>query len=282
MKLVLERISPDSGSSFRLLLTPNLNHIFYWHFHPEIELAYVEAPKGIRHIGEHISTYEESDLVLIGSNIPHLNFDYGVKEKVETVVVQVQEDFVHAAWQQIPELEAIVALFERAKTGIAFYGETKKKVGLRLKSLQQLDKFSQYLELMQLFQIMAISTEFTLLFVRPITNQQLLKQQSRMHQIYHFVETHFKDRINIDQVAQLVHLSVPAFCRYFKKTTQLTYTDFVNQYRVTVAKKMLLQNKSIAEAGFEAGFENLSYFTRTFKKVTGQTPSQYKTSTANP
>ena len=79
MKLNLEQILPDEDSSFRFLLTPKLNEVFYWHFHPEIELVYVEAERGIRHIGDHISTYEGCDLALIGSYIPHLNFDYGVK-----------------------------------------------------------------------------------------------------------------------------------------------------------------------------------------------------------
>src|SRR5579871_810050 len=77
MKAKLENISADQDSSFRILLTPKLNDLFYWHFHPEYEIVYVEAEQGFRHIGDHISKYEGSDLALIGSNIPHLNFDYG-------------------------------------------------------------------------------------------------------------------------------------------------------------------------------------------------------------
>ncbi len=56
MKLKLEQIHPDTDSSFRLLLTPQLNEVFYWHFHPEIELVYVEAEQGIRHIGDQVFT----------------------------------------------------------------------------------------------------------------------------------------------------------------------------------------------------------------------------------
>ena len=51
-------------------------------------------PLGFRHIGDHISKYEGSDLALIGPNIPHLNFDYGVKTTVDTVVVQMKENFL--------------------------------------------------------------------------------------------------------------------------------------------------------------------------------------------
>jgi AraC-like DNA-binding protein len=276
MKLKLENIQPDSGSSFRILLTPNLNNIFFWHFHPEIEIVYVEAEKGVRHIGDHISTYEKSDLALIGSYIPHLNFDYGVKTTVETVVVQLREDFFNNGLQTFPELGQVVELFERAKTGIAFQGKTKEIAGARLKKLSDLNKFEQFFELLSIFQLLANSKECIQLKARPISSSVLLKQQERIHFIYQHVEENFSNKIDIHQISQKVNLSVPAFCRYFKQTTKLTYTDFVNQYRINHAKKLLLQGNNVTEACFHTGFESLSYFNRAFKKQTGQTPSAFR------
>jgi AraC-like DNA-binding protein len=276
MKLNLEQIHPDNDSSFRFLLTPKLNEVFYWHFHPEIELVYVEADKGIRHIGEHISTYEGCDLALIGSYIPHLNFDYGVKATVETVVIQFPETYFESGLIRIPELKKVVELMERAKTGLAFTGETKRIAGIRLKKLQHLDRFHQFMELMSIFQFLAESEEYVNLDVRPISSQTILKQQERMHRIHQFVETNFQTPIDTQQIANEVNLSLPAFCRYIKKTTKLTYTDFVNQYRIQYAKKLLIQDKNVTEACFESGFESLSYFNRIFKKWTGETPSGFR------
>jgi AraC-like DNA-binding protein len=276
MKLNLEQIHPDNDSSFRFLLTPKLNEVFYWHFHPEIELVYVEADKGIRHIGEHISTYEGCDLALIGSYIPHLNFDYGVKATVETVVIQFPETYFESGLIRIPELKKVVELMERAKTGLAFTGETKRIAGIRLKKLQHLDRFHQFMELMSIFQFLAESDEYVNLDVRPISSQTILKQQERMHRIHQFVETNFQKSIDTQQIANEVNLSLPAFCRYMKKTTKLTYTDFVNQYRIQYAKKLLIQDKNVTETCFESGFESLSYFNRIFKKWTGETPSGFR------
>ena len=276
MKLNLEQIHPDNDSSFRFLLTPKLNEVFYWHFHPEIELVYVEADKGIRHIGEHISTYEGCDLALIGSYIPHLNFDYGVKATVETVVIQFPETYFESGLIRIPELKKVVELMERAKTGLAFTGETKRIAGIRLKKLQHLDRFHQFMELMGIFQFLAESDEYVNLDVRPISSQTILKQQERMHRIHQFVETNFQNPIDTQQIANEVNLSLPAFCRYMKKTTKLTYTDFVNQYRIQYAKKLLIQDKNVTEACFESGYESLSYFNRIFKKWTGETPSIFR------
>ena len=276
MKLNLEQIHPDNDSSFRFLLTPKLNEVFYWHFHPEIELVYVEADIGIRHIGEHISTYEGCDLALIGSYIPHLNFDYGVKATVETVVIQFPETYFESGLIRIPELKIVVELMERAKSGLAFTGETKRIAGVRLKKLQHLDRFHQFMELMSIFQFLAESDEYVNLNVRPISSQTILKQQERMHRIHQFVETNFQKPIDTQQIANEVNLSLPAFCRYMKKTTKLTYTDFVNQYRIQYAKKLLIQDKNVTEACFESGFESLSYFNRIFKKWTGETPSGFR------
>ncbi len=276
MKLNLEQIHPDNDSSFRFLLTPKLNEVFYWHFHPEIELVYVEADKGIRHIGEHISTYEGCDLALIGSYIPHLNFDYGVKATVETVVIQFPETYFEAGLARIPELQKVVDLMERAKTGIAFTGETKRIAGVRLKKLQYMDRFHQFMELMSIFQFLAVSDEYEDLEVRPISSQTILKQQERMHRIHQFVEMNFQKPIDTQQIADEVNLTLPAFCRYFKKATKLTYTDFVNQYRVQYAKKLLIQDKNVTETCFECGFESLSYFNRIFKKFAGVSPSAFR------
>ncbi len=276
MKLNLEQILPDADSSFRFLLTPKLNEVFYWHFHPEIELVYVEADKGIRHIGDHISTYEGCDLALIGSYIPHLNFDYGVKATVETVVIQFPETYFEAGLARIPELQKVVDLMERAKTGIAFTGETKRIAGIRLKKLQYMDRFHQFMELMSIFQFLAVSEEFEDLEVRPISSQTILKQQERMHRIHQFVEMNFQKPIDTQQIADEVNLTLPAFCRYFKKATKLTYTDFVNQYRVQYAKKLLIQDKNVTETCFECGFESLSYFNRIFKKFAGVSPSAFR------
>lgn len=276
MKIALESIRPDADSSFRFLQTPNLNEVFYWHFHPEIELVYVEAAKGIRYIGDHLDTYEGCDLALIGSYIPHLNFDYGVKATVETVVIQFPADYFEQGLARIPELSQVVELIDRAKQGLAFTGETKRIAGARLKKLHHLDRFSQFVELMRIFQDLAASAEYLELGARPVANALLLKKQSRIHEVYQYIDAHFLEPINTNKIAEHISLSVPAFCRYFKNATHLTYTDFVNQYRIRHAQKLLLQGSNVNETCVASGFESLSYFIRVFKKFSGESPSVFK------
>jgi AraC-like DNA-binding protein len=276
MKVKLEEIRTDEDSSFKILLTPNLNDLFYWHFHPEYEIVYVEGANGIRHVGDHISRYDGSDLVLIGPNIPHLNFDYGVKTECEQVVVQMKEDFLGKEFFNLPEMKTVKLLFEKARTGIAFHGQTKHAVSSRLKLLSSLTHFEQLVELLRIFYYLAGSDEYTLLHSRPITQSSVLKEQQRLHRIYHFIESNYQQDIDVNKVAQMIHLTTSAFCRYFKKTTKLTFTDFLNKYRINQAKKLLLNGKNVTEACYGSGFENLSYFNKTFRKITGENPSLFR------
>lgn len=276
MKVKLEEVKPDRGSSFRLLLTPGLNDQFYWHFHPEYEIVYAEAAGGTRHIGDHISKYEGNDLVFIGPNIPHLNFDYGVKTDCEQVVVQMKEDFMGKDFLHLPEFSFIKQLFEKAKQGLSFYGDTKKKIGEKLKRLSGLSHFEQLMELLQIFQLMATTKEVSNLNSQPLTNAAAFKEQARLKMIYQYIEEQYQEKVDVNKIAAISHLTTAAFCRFFKKITRMTFTDFVNQYRINQAKNLLLQNKTVTEACYQSGFDNLSYFNKTFKKLAGENPSQFK------
>ena len=276
MKIQLEHIAPDTKSSFRLLHNPRLNDLFYWHFHPEYELVYIEGASGTRHVGDHISAYSESDLVLIGSNIPHLNFDYGIKTDYNKEVLHLSPNFKNRVFNEIAELKLILDLFERSQYGIAFGGETKVKIGQRLKALHVLDPFPQFLEVLHIFQILAASEEFELLHKEPYVNKYNEKQQKRLREVYSYVDRHYGEKISIAQVAALCHLENAAFCRYFKTATGNTFISFLNQYRISQAKRLLLSGKNIGESCYECGFESLSYFNRTFKKVTGENPSDFR------
>ena len=276
MKIVFEDIKRLAGSSFRILVNPKLNDFYYWHFHPEFELTFIEAPQGTRRVGNHVGQFEGSDLVFIGSNIPHLNFDYGIRTEYKKVVLQIIEDFFKNDFVTTPELSAIYQLFENSKKVICFNGTTKELVGKRLKEIHHLPNFEQFIEVLSLFQMLATSNEKTFLHEFPFDDFYNNKEQNRLKIVYAFIENNFQRNITIDEMGQLTHLSKAAFCRYFKKMTRLTFTEFLNQFRIEQAKRLLKEDKNVTETCYECGFESLSYFNRIFKKVVGQNPIQFK------
>lgn len=276
MKIKLEKVQPDDGSSFRILKNPRLNELFFWHYHPEYELIFIAGADGTRHIGDHISRFQGSDLVFMGPNIPHLNFDFGIRTEYEKIVIQLQEDFLQEALADIPELSDIRSLFAKARRAIAFTGETKRLVGEKLKELIHEQHFRQWILLLEIFQLLATSTESEVLNIEPIEHNYNLKEQERLKKIYHYVQEHYHEKIEIHSVVDLCNLSTAAFCRYFKRMTNMTFTEFLNQYRVNQAKKLLLKNYNVTEACFESGFTNLSYFNKTFNRYAQENPMHFK------
>ena len=276
MKVSLEQINPDTNSSFHILLTPHLSDVFLWHYHPEYEIVYIEGANGTRHVGDHISRYEGSDLVFIGPNIPHLNFDYGVKTDHQKVVVQLKENFLGDVFWQAPEIGAIAKLFERSRSGISFYGQTKQLVGEQLKQLADRPPFERLLSLLTIFQQLATSNEYVSLQGEAVTNVYNLTEQQRLKRIHQFIAEQYVRKIELPEIAALANLTEAAFCRYFKRMTRLTFTQFLNQYRVNQAQKLLLLDNTVTEACFACGFESLSYFNKIFRRITGENPLQFK------
>lgn len=276
MKVQLENIHPGQQNSIRLLHDPKLSDLFFWHFHPEFELVYIEGANGTRHVGEHISTFSGSDLVFIGSYVPHLNFDYGVKTTYLKEVLHFNVDFCTTVLNQIPELPEVSSLLEKAQHGIAFKGNTKIEIGVRMKRLYKMKQFDQLLEVFQILKLLSESDEYELLHSKPVLSDKLKSKQLRLQKVYEYISVNYQKKIGITEAANLLNLGNEAFCRYFKKVSGTTFTNFLNQYRITQAKRLLLSGKNITETFHESGFESLSYFTRVFKKVTGENPSDFK------
>lgn len=276
MKVQLETIAPDSDSPFRLMHSPRLGDLYFWHFHPEFELVYLEGGRATRHVGDHISEFDGSDLVLIGSNIPHLNFDYGLSPPYTHEVLHIQPAFKTQVLDRYPELHRVRKLLQLSRFGIAFHGRTREKVGAIMRQWHRMEEFSFFSSVLTTLHELSKSSEFELLHNRPYINRFKQRDQKRLRAIHAFVEERYATKISLEEIARRCHLGKEAFCRYFKKETGSTFVTFLNQYRISHAKRLIRSGHTVSEACFSSGFESLSYFNRTFRKVTGENPSSFR------
>lgn len=277
-KTPLEIVRLDEGSSFKLLHQRVRADNFPWdyHCHPELELVYVYDGTGRRHVGNHVSYYQDGDLVLIGSQLPHSGFGYGSEGVHEEIVVQFKQETFSQGAVTMPEIHFIDTLFHQARLGMCFYGQTKKEIGKKIRVLPGLDSFERFLVMMEVLKELASSREYIVLNESVKTYGFRSKDQSRFKKICEHLEQNYSQSIDMEEVAGLVNLSVPAFCNYFKKMVSMTYTDFVNDYRVRKACQMLVTPKSILDISFECGFSSQSYFSKVFRKVKGMTPMEFR------
>jgi len=278
-KPTLKKIEPDFGSSFLL------NHykesvkdrFQFWHFHPELELVYVNNGGGKRHIGNHISYFNNSQLLLIGSNLPHMGFTDRLTINGSETIIQLKPDFLGTSFFNLPETDSIQRLFERAKMGIIFHPEIKKEIGPEINNLINIKGLDRLLALIKILQKLAATENYSLLNVQDFAVEIYQQDNDRVDRIFKHITDNFQNHISLDQIAEVINMTPPSFCRYLKKVTGKTFTTLVNEYRIVHASKLLAEKPtSITDICYESGFNNFSHFNKLFKKTTGKSPSSFR------
>lgn len=278
-KPAFEKILPKFGSSLSIRLHDEQveEKLPFWHFHPEIELVYVNKAKGKRHIGNHLSYFNNSQLILIGANLPHNGFvDRFTSNGTETVI-QFKEDFLGESFFDIPEMILIKNLFIRAKMGILFGRDTKLLLGSKIKNLIKLEGIDRITQFLDILKELSRAKDYALLNVDGYAFEIKHQDNERIDIIFKLIRENFMRPITLDEVSDIVSMTVPAFCRYYKKITGKTFTQFVNEFRIVHATKLLSEtHSSITDVCFESGFNNFSHFSKLFKKITGKSPLKYR------
>ncbi|ARV13136.1 AraC family transcriptional regulator [Gilvibacter sp. SZ-19] len=276
---LLEAIAPALGSSFSVtnFADQRKQDRAAWHFHPEIELVYVDQGSGKRHIGNHLSYYNEGDLILIGSNVPHFGFTDRLTGNSEEVVIQFKEDFLGPEFFEKPEMNQIKKLFKRGKQGIVFYGETKEVIGKQMSALTQMTPLNRLTGLLNILEQLSLSDEYKLLNIDSVIIEAKPQDNNRLELLYDFVNREYTRHIPLAEAANMVSMTEQAFSRFFKKKTGKTFTQFVNEHRLVHASRLLAEEPmGITDICYDSGFNNFSHFNKLFKKFSGKSPSQYR------
>ncbi|MDX2286523.1 MAG: AraC family transcriptional regulator [Bacteroidia bacterium] len=257
-----------------------------WHFHPEIELLYCIQGRGTNFVGNHISPIEPGELLLFGKNLPHTRqrdasyYQRHPDEQPETIVVQFVEDFLGDKFFSCRELMPVRLLLDRAQRGIRFSGAARAQAIRHMEALRSLDGVSALITLITLLDGLAQAAPGDYAFLNPESYIAEVNSQDaqKISRIFAYTAEHYQEHIPLATVAALAHLSIHAFCRYFKARTRKSYTQYLAEVRITRACEALMEgDKDIKEVCFLSGFNNLSNFHKWFRRITGLTPAAYRT-----
>lgn len=274
--------SPDTSFLIRDMKVPYFYNPF--HFHPELELTFIIHGTGTRFIGDNIDYFCQGDLVLVGPNLPHLWKNDKVYYEDEglnshAIVIQFKEDFLRNEFGELPEMAQIKSLLASSEQGLKIFGQTQHKIAKRMLAMLKQSPIERIASLLMILSTIAASREYELLsspgFAKAYNNSKA--DMERINRVYAYVIENFSEDINLNDIARVANLSPTAFCRYFKSCTNKTFSAFLLETRLNYACKLLVNDaRNITQVSFEAGFNNLSYFNRQFKKFTGISPLQYK------
>lgn len=257
-----------------------LPHFYeHLHRHREAQLTWIVKGSGTLLAGQGVFPFSAGQVFLIGAGLPHV-FRSAVsatptQQYAEAWTLFFDPQGPLAAVLQLPEMQPIQRWLQHYSQGcrvaVAHEAEAARLLHMAASQQQQ----ARLLCFLQLLQHLAGSRQHPPLasWQRPLPEAE----GQRLGAIMQYSHQHLHRSIGLPEVAALAHMSVPAFCRYFKKHTGKTYIRFLNEMRVQTACRQLQQEPEagIAAAAYTAGFQHVASFNRVFRQQMGQTPGQY-------
>lgn len=252
---------------------------FPFHFHPEFEIILILEGSGQRMVGDSITEFNGPDLCMFGADLPHTFYTRGLSknEAIQQIVIQFHENFLGAGFFDRKHFKQIKDLLQRSSQGILFDEPTTAIIAQKMRTLVTKNPTETVIGLLDILNILSVAADYSLLSSPGFLHGLNVDESTRMSKVYDYILDNFKRDISLDEMASIAYLSPSAFCRYFKKFTRKTLSEFLIDLRIGYACK-LLQNTTLgmSQVSIDAGFNNVSYFNRKFKVAKGQTPMEYQ------
>jgi len=250
---------------------------FHWHYHPEIELCYIHKGAGTRMVGDSVRAFSEVDLVLVGSNLPHTwishHYTNNNLDNMEVFVVQFLPEIIPLIWLSLPEFRKVSSLMKEASQGIFFKNIDTLKI--KLLAVDNYSGIDKLLRLLELLDQLSLETDIEKLASHNYSPFLSHENEKRMQNVFGHIHAHFRDQLTLHKIADIACMNEASFCRYFKKNTGRTLTEYVNDLRINHACQLLLETTNpIAEIAEDVGFNSFTNFNRCFttrKKVSPRT-----------
>jgi AraC-like DNA-binding protein len=278
-------------NEIRLFKEPAKSFILYheekpfspWHHHPEYELAYIKKGRGKRMIGDHIDRFEENDLVFVGSDIPHewlcdKEYNPGKKQFLgEGIVIQFSHDFLGDKFFEIPENKPLKNFLSDSFRGFEIYGQCKRQIISLMYDMLNMNDTEQLYTLFSIFKLLSTTDELNPLASPAFLETFRLNNDNPMQKALQFILHNFQKQIQISNLLQITNMSYTTFYNAFKYTYRMSFKSYLMNVRIGYACRLLMDaTQDISEIAYDSGFENLSNFNRQFKKIKGETPSQFQ------
>lgn len=276
MKALPFKIPKVENSSFHLQIDDEPYFYDKLHQHPELQLVWIVKGEGTLIYGDYLGEFQPNEVYVIGSNVPHVfrsKAEYYLPETpgILAKTIFFKPELIIKGQQVFPELSDLTNFLTEADKGLKVSYEQGQLI------IKLLDDVFRASALSRLGKILTLIDEVQRAQYQTLSQwpQKSIKENQgrRLDDVFKFTLENYQRPIQLEEVAEVVHMNKAAFCRYFKQHTRKTYLNFLNEIRLQKASELLRNSElSIAQIAYEVGFNNLSNFNRTFKLVKGKTP----------
>ncbi|OCO98173.1 MULTISPECIES: AraC family transcriptional regulator [unclassified Ensifer] len=281
MKAVLQKI-PRATNASSILLDRRLDDSipFQWHHHPEFELTLTLNSRGQRFIGDHIGAYDDGDLVLVGSNLPHTWHSSSKIEEAQphvALVLWFHPEWVERLDEGFVELEGVKAMFERSAPGLQFSTEVAARLRPLFEGLRRLAPEERLPDVLSLLTILAREQLTVPLSSRVVTPSGRSVDRGRLDRVLDHIHLNYAENPSMDELADLAALSLSGLHRLFLRHLNMPVSEYLMRLRIGEACALLTgSGRSIAHIAEAVGYHSIANFNRQFKVTKGMTPRQFR------
>ena len=267
------------NKSFSVNHAKDRHFLKVFHFHEQVEIVATVKSTGTRYVGDNISRFEPGEIVIIGSNLPHMwqnddSYFESDTNDAEAVAIHLGTQFLNSGFLQLPENEGIKKLLKQSERGFLVKGNSE--IFSRVVQLSESSGYKTFLNLLCVLNDLGQSDGKVLSgegFSESITQEE----QNRMYRVHTLIMNNFTKGITLQKAAEVAQMNASSFSRYFKKKQGIAFVQYVNKVRLGYACKLLMEEQlSILQVCYSSGFNNLSNFNRQFKAMYEMTPRAYR------
>src|SRR5690242_11250684 len=206
MKILQTEITPAHNSYISVIERDDQYFKSPFHFHPEIELVYVKESYGKRVIGDKIDPFYAGDLVLVGSNLPHVwlsdeSFHQGSEsERARSIVLYFNKEIFGEGFYNLREVEKINSLFRNAQRGLKIAGSTHDKLVTIIEGLVNKTGFERVLGLLEILHILSVSNDTEFINSETYSGVVYNKDTDRLAEVFKYINASFGSDITLNDV----------------------------------------------------------------------------------
>ncbi|UZO80943.1 AraC family transcriptional regulator [Aquimarina sp. ERC-38] len=277
MKIIKEITPLNLTAPFVLQRHENAQFDYPLHYHSEYEINYITNFYGKRIAGDSIERCDTEELALLGPGLQHIWTSDTPETNATVITLQFSEGFLGNIDKEYRIFHKIKELLNLSKKGIHFSKPTRDKVGKKLEKLVTLEDLPSFFLFIEILQDLAVSKDkYILSSSVPKGSSQQVKSR-RINKVIQHIYDHYQKDLKLDDLAHIANMSPSAFSHFFKKRTNINFTQFLLNYRLSMASKLLVETElAINEISFKVGFKTLSNFNRSFKRKYNVSPRQFK------
>lgn len=244
------------------------------------KITLLENCTGKHFIGDHIADFQDTELVLLGSYLPHCWQYHEFADpmaRANAIEIHFFPDFLGKQFLEKPEAKSLNLLFqEKAPKGISYGGETVSQAKVIMHQMLLERGFERVVSMLRLLDVLVKSKSFSILSSPYFHSIDSSTEAQKINKVFDYVFANFKKEIRLPEVAKIVPMSTSAFCRFFREKTGQTLVDFIKEVRIGHAAKLMLEGQhNVAEACYSSGYNSISNFNRHFKEIKGVPPRQF-------